>query len=417
MVLQARLLSVTSSYPPELTGGAELVAHRHNVALSTLGLECAAFAGSPANSTAAAESGLRRDVYQDIPVWRLPRRGADASGLRENFRNAQAEQYFTQVLEVYAPSIVHFHSLQGLSVNLVKQAAAYGAKTLFTVHDHWGFCHRQTLTKPNGLLCSDTSECHHCQPLFVSDTGENTSIQERNRLVRTALTGVDMLISPSLYLRRCYVEQGLISADRSRIICNGIEERFFRVAPLNLTRRPLRFGFLGALSEHKGVGLILDALCEADQRPDWEFRFAGFGPMTDNLKRFQRNHPNGSKVRFDGEISPEKTEVFFENIDVLAAPSLWPENQPLSILEAMGSARPVIALTAGGVPELVEHEISGHLMADASINALIEGMAKYMRNPSLAATQGIAARKQAQSWTMAATTARIVKLYSRLLRD
>ena len=49
----------------------------------------------------------------------------------------------------------------------------------------------------------------------------------------------------------------------------------------------------------------------------------------------------------------------FRETDVLVLPSIWPENQPVSITEAMATKTPVIASDMGGIPELIEDGVSG----------------------------------------------------------
>lgn len=388
-----KLLTVSSTYPPTLSGGAELVAHRHNIELGSLGVECAAFAGL---STRPDEhkNRLSRDEYEGIPVWRFHRNERQLSHDRENFLSAAADLCFGEVLGHFRPDIVHFHSLAGLSVNFVQLAREHGAKTVWTVHDHWAFCHRNTLTKPDGTVCQDTSACAGCLPAFISTDGRPRPIMERNREVRSAFTKVDLIISPSRYLAEMHASVGMAQGKAIRIVGYGTESRFHGI-PQRREQGACVFGSLGALAEHKGTGLVLDALCQATSGENWRFVFAGFGPMRSNIRRFRDKHPAGGRVDDAGEIPPRETHRFLADIDVLVAPSLWPENQPLAILEAMAAGRPVISTRLGGIPELIEHEVTGLLLDKPNEQNLTRAMQRYAQNPELRSQHGKAARTAA----------------------
>ncbi len=137
--------------------------------------------------------------------------------------------------------------------------------------------------------------------------------------------------------------------------------------------------------------------------------------MSSNIERFQKNHPNGTRVRFLGEVAPDHTLKFMEEIDILVAPSLWPENQPLSILEAMGAGKAVITTNTGGIPEIVEHDSTGHLLREVNTESILQAMTRYILSPSLAIRHGAIARERSLTWTMAATAAELAECYRELL--
>lgn len=408
-----KLITVTSTYPPILSGGAELVAHRHNLELTKLGLECAAFAGCNP-SPKWQQHSVMREEYEGVTVWRFTRDGRQLSPDRENFLSAEADRCFAEVLGHFRPDIVHFHSLAGLSVNFVQLARQHGAKTVWTVHDHWAFCHRNTLTKPDGTLCRDTSACAECLPAYIAADGTPRPVSERNRQVGAAFKSVDLVISPSRYLAEMHASLGMTKENASTVIGYGTESRFYQVPP-RTGGKACVFASLGALAEHKGTGLILDTLCRGSKPDGWRFVFAGFGPMRSNVERFRHQHPNGTRVEDAGEIPPDQTDRFLAGIDVLVAPSLWPENQPLTILEAMAAGRPVISTRSGGIPELVEHDVTGQLLDKPCEEDLEAAMRRYAEEPELRQRHGQAARAAASNRRIECSALAIKNCYDQLL--
>jgi glycosyltransferase involved in cell wall biosynthesis len=59
--------------------------------------------------------------------------------------------------------------------------------------------------------------------------------------------------------------------------------------------------------------------------------------------------------------------------DVFALASRW-EGNPLSVMEAMAAGLPVVATTAGAVPELVRHGVDGMLSSPGDAAALARSM-------------------------------------------
>src|SRR5207249_3314468 len=70
--------------------------------------------------------------------------------------------------------------------------------------------------------------------------------------------------------------------------------------------------------------------------------------------------PDG--VELLGNVSDETLLGLYQSSTCLAAPSQWPENCSMVILEAMSSGLPVLASNLGGNAELVEHGVTGLLL-------------------------------------------------------
>ena len=101
---------------------------------------------------------------------------------------------------VARPTAVHCHNLVGLSGGVLHTARARGVPTVVTLHDHWGFCHRNTLIVRPGEICADYRRCAECLP-FVSDGADRRiPIRARNDFLAVELGLADLLVSPSRYL-------------------------------------------------------------------------------------------------------------------------------------------------------------------------------------------------------------------------
>jgi glycosyltransferase involved in cell wall biosynthesis len=73
---------------------------------------------------------------------------------------------------------------------------------------------------------------------------------------------------------------------------------------------------------------------------------------------------------------------FLRSLDVLVVPSLWPENQPLTVLEALATNTPVLASRVDGIRELLTDEA---LLFDVnSAASLAARLAAWVKAPCAA---------------------------------
>lgn len=158
---------------------------------------------------------------------------------------------------------------------------------------------------------------------------------------------------------------------------------------------PFTFGLLGRLSEEKDQRTALAAgerLARAlgDSPRAWRILVAGEGPLRERLERQAGRGWLAGRVEFAGRMD---SGAFFGRTHALIQCSRV-ENQPMSILEAMGWGRPVLATRAGGIPEWVEDGRTGALVDVGDAKGLAEAMRRVMADRGLARSMGEAGREK-----------------------
>jgi glycosyltransferase involved in cell wall biosynthesis len=150
---------------------------------------------------------------------------------------------------------------------------------------------------------------------------------------------------------------------------------------------------IGRLIPIKGHLVLFRALAQARASvPGATLDIAGRGPLEPALKAFARELGVEDAVRFLGFVSPVQEAI--EGSAIVVVPSLG-EGFGMVALEAMERARPVIASSVGGLPEIVAHGQTGLVVAPSDAEALADAIAELAGDLPRAAAMGAAGRQRA----------------------
>lgn len=262
----------------------------------------------------------------------------------------------------YQPDIIHFHHLLyfGLeTLDLVRRVAPK-AKIIVTLHDFFAICPQEgQLLTTDGRLCNGPSldACKRCFPGRGS-----TDLVLRDLAVKGAFAGVDLLVSPSEFLKGRFVAAGWDPA-RFRVVRNGIADgppAPHRAVPARGRRD--RFGFFGHINRFKGPMVAIEASQRLTQRkvPHELALHGGTAYQPDEfLNDFRAALANAPDARHHGLYSADDLPQRMAGVDWVIMPSVWWENAPLVAMEAFKHRRPVICGNAGGMAESVRDGIDG----------------------------------------------------------
>jgi glycosyltransferase involved in cell wall biosynthesis len=378
-VMTKRVLIVSSHYPPNVVGGAEIVAHRQAKLLQRAGWEICVIAGEILPSERIDDMAPQGEIFDGLQVYRL---GYPHEHQGANFFDAKRERIFKRMLETYAPQVVHFHNMTGLGVNLIVAAKEFGAKVVVTLHDYWGFCFKNVLLRNDLSPCDDFDACHRClrsAPMPL----DQLPIRLRRDYVMTCLEQADAYVAPSRMLAANYRRAGLDGA-RIEVMSAGID--LDSIEPRR--RQPpstVRFLCSAHLGDHKGVRQLAEALRllwgRQDLRNRWEIKIAGHGALRPFLSNAIMAAGMEASVKLLGHVKRAELLSHLDKSDVSILPSIWPENEPVSVLEAIASGAALIASRVGGVPDLIEHGVNGLLYEARDPDALAAAMAELIISP------------------------------------
>jgi glycosyltransferase involved in cell wall biosynthesis len=158
----------------------------------------------------------------------------------------------------------------------------------------------------------------------------------------------------------------------------------------------------------KDQNLLVRAMSQLQDLP-WTLELVGEGPTRTATEKLVAELHLERRVSFPGACTDVPARLARSDIAVLA--SHW-EALPLTILEAMRAALPVIASNVGGVPELIEHNVNGLLVAKASAEELAQALRTLITQPELRRRMGSCGRQRYErEFTQELMAQRLANIY------
>jgi glycosyltransferase involved in cell wall biosynthesis len=151
--------------------------------------------------------------------------------------------------------------------------------------------------------------------------------------------------------------------------------------------------FVARLAELKGVSVLLDAMAIVIKtHPGTHLTILGDGPARARFEQLSRELGLDQAVTFAGYRSQAEVAQHLSGTDVFVLPS-YAEGVPVTLMEALGSAVPVVATQVGGVSELVEHGVSGFVVRPGDADQLAQRLCELIADPELRQQFGDAGRE------------------------
>lgn len=149
---------------------------------------------------------------------------------------------------------------------------------------------------------------------------------------------------------------------------------------------------IGRFAPQKNHELLIQAFARVYSNYPIYLFLVGDGPLKSQIEHQVRQLGIQQRVRFLGI----RTDVpaILNASDIFVLSSRW-EGNPMSVMEAMAAGLPVVATAVGGVPELVEHGVSGFLVPSENASLLAEAIQRLVDNPLLRQQMGKAALQRA----------------------
>ena len=241
---------------------------------------------------------------------------------------------------------------------------------------------------------------------------------------RIAAKTSDHLVAVSARVKDDLVNYGVAPAGSISVVEPGLdvrplvrcrEERGDLRRELGIASNAPLIGMVGRLCPVKNPVQFLDAaMAVAALHPDARFLVVGDGELGEQMRRRARQLDLTKHVIFAGWR--DDLPRVYADLDVLVSCSIN-EGTPLAIIEAMLAGCPVVATSVGGVPDLIDDDVTGLLVPPRQTPALAAAILRLLQDRRLAAALAECAQRRGQ---VRFSTNRLASdmdaLYSHLLR-
>jgi len=354
----------------------------------------------------------RHSEYSDYFVSQKSYRETSRCGKLKSalslIHSQEAVRKITRLIKNEKPDVLHCHNIyHQLTPSIISAASRMNIPVVLTLHDYKPVC--PIYNQVQGVaFCTECADGRFESLLKKrcadGSLGRSALLwaEARFHAAMGSYFRVDRFIAPSRFMRDAvtrrygrskvtYIPNGI---DVSRIEASDLDERFVL--------------YLGRLSPEKGIETLLQA--HAADQAAWRLVIAGTGPLLEHLRsRFP-------KAEFAGHLSGRALEDKVRKAAVVVVPSECHENSPLSVLEAMAYAKPIVASRIGGIPELVRDGETGFLFEPKNTSELSRQISTLLSDAALRTKFGKAARRVVEAeYSLSRHGAALQSLYESLI--
>jgi glycosyltransferase involved in cell wall biosynthesis len=229
------------------------------------------------------------------------------------------------------------------------------------------------------------------------------------RIIWTALRCADRVLCNGQAVK-AHVIGARTLAQPVSVIPNGVDADHFRPMPrlraserarLGLADEHFVVGTIGNIRPVKNIPFLLQAMTRvAAVAPRVRLVCVGGGPQLEEIKQLARSLGLAERVVFTGVV--KDVRPMLAAMDAFALCSRQ-EGNPNVVLQAMAMALPVVSVSVGEVPFVVDDGRSGLLVAPGDEDAFIAAVTGLARDPQRCRTLGDAARRRVTERFSAAT--------------
>lgn len=230
---------------------------------------------------------------------------------------------------------------------------------------------------------------HRLTGIPFSFTAHGSDLHKERRMLARKVAASRFAVTISDYNRDMMVkESGEVSRAKIKVVHCGVEPEFFQFEPVK-QNDIFQILCVASFEEVKGHKYLIQA-CERLARLGYEFEchFVGEGPLRSTIEKQIDRSECAARVHVHGGKPRNEVLAFLKQADVKVLASVMTANGkregiPVVLMEAMACGVPVISSRISGIPELVEHGVSGFLVAPRNVEAISKALERLIQDTQL----------------------------------
>ena len=385
--------------------------------------------------------------YDGIDVIKINNPQEFCTKFIDYFIDHTVDHIFRKILIAEKPDIVHFQHTAYLSSRLPEIAYQVNIPSVFTIHDYWYMCFRSQLIRHGEGVCPGPSDGLYCAtcydnlipspvnvprlPFFYKvievslirkfagvvksslppqakqllkkilfKTQNISELKTENKIfkspemwnilehtfrinfMRRQLSFPQVVISPSMHLKKRYEKEGF----REIIYIPHGFEPVKKVDTLKYDKK-LVLAYMSNILPPKGADIILRELKYVEKRENLKILF--YGNILDysyykKLQDMAKEYSSQVEIVFMGPYNGKTDlEKIFTNVHLVVFPSLWEENHPLIVKEALIYGVPILCTSLGGAPDAIIDGFNGFVFDPYVEGSLAEKIHLIIDNPDI----------------------------------
>jgi len=250
----------------------------------------------------------------------------------------------------------------------------------------------------------------------------------RTRLIRLCLNSNDMLIAMSQNVKNSLLAVGIL-AEKISVLPQHVD--LFKYSPDNYSQSERdRYGvskhdvlilYVGNLKLSKGLDLLIDSLGTIQKSP-FCFLYTLEHKDVQHDDRMKEINEKIEKLSLSNHTQKlgiiESMPTLLASADLLVIPyrdTFGPSDYPLILLEAMASGVPAVGSEVGGIPELIEDNVTGKLVPPNNPLELARAIDSLLEDKETRKNMGTCARRKLQEMLLPENLhVQIVQFYNKI---
>ena len=363
-----KILFIASYYPPDVGGGAELMLKVHAEGLQSKGHSVTVLVlnANKEIDDYSDQSGVRiikhpiKNVYWPLApkpgkfkrlIWHLI-----------DIYNPFYIRFLKKKLSEINPDVVICENIVGWSPAIYKVINNKQITVIQLLHDYGFLCANANMVH-NGCRCE--KQCNMCK--FF------TMYHRRSQKYITH----DIFVSQSV--KDVFERHGMHKSIPFDIVYNARHIDVVKKCDIWDGQRVLRIGYIGTLSEAKGVLNLIQAV-KGLHGVAYKLFIAGKAANDSFMQTVENAIADVENIEYVGYVNPKE---FFSKIDVAVFPSVWYEPFGLVAVEACSCQVPCIVPNFGGLSEIVKDGVNGIFCNPESVKSIQNSIIKIAKDASL----------------------------------